>query len=362
MRGATIPIGIKGGLPLRPHEVANGLACGCVCPACAHPLIAANQGTRVDPYFRHDADSDCVRGYQKGVLLAAKLALSDLQTFELPGYTENITARFHGLLLLETIAIPPKRIFVDRILKNDEGDADITLCSGGHELDVVFAIRGRSTDSQIRKLRDQERPSLVIDLSRLAVSHILDTEAFHRYVSEDLTLRRWIFSRIVQRSKAAAQSQIDAKIKEFRHWAANPTGNAGAGAGATKLSSVSDAEPNLQPKRLTVTAQVSPVPQRLTLESQGIDRKAAIKLRTEQIAGSYADVLHHRNGEGMLCGHCWFLTPVGDPCCKWCSAADDLRPTLVDEALLATIRARLNCNTRPDESLATLPVVLRDLL
>lgn len=359
MSGATIPIGIKGGLPLRPHEVANGLACGCICPACAHPLIAANQGTKVDPYFRHDADSDCVRGYQKGVLLAAKLAFSDLQTFELPGYTENITARFHGLRLLETISIAPKRIFVDRTLQNDDGNADVTLCSGGHELDVVFAIRGRSTDSQMRKLQDQERPSLVIDLSRLAVSHVLDTEAFHRSVSEDLTLRRWIFSRIVQRSKAAAQLKIDAKIEEFRQWAANPSSNSGVD--AAKPRSMSGVDLCLQAGCSSVTTQVRSVPKQLSPAIQGADKKEAIKLRIEQIVSSYADVLHHHNGEGLLCGRCWFLNPAGHPSCTWCSAADDMRPIRVDEPLLATIRPRLNCNTRPDESLATLPIALRDL-
>lgn len=359
MSGATIPIGIKGGLPFRPHEVANGLSCGCVCPACAHPLIAANQGSKVDPYFRHDADSDCVRGYQRGVLLAAKLALSDIQTFELPGYTESVTARFHGLPILENIAIAPKRIFVDSILLNDNGDADATLCSGGHELNVVFAIRGRSTDSQTRRLQNQERPSLLIDLSRLTVSHVLDTEAFNRSVVGDLALRRWIFSRIVQRARDTAQLKIDAKIEEFRQWAANPSSNGGVN--AARPRSMSDADLCQQAGCSSVTTQVRPVPKRLSPAIQGADRKHAIKLRIEQIVSSYAEVLHHHNGEGLLCGRCWFLNPAGHPSCRWCSAADDMRPIRVDEPLLATIRPRLNCNTRPDESLATLPVALRDL-
>lgn len=360
MSEATIPIGIKGGLPFRPHEVANGLACGCICPACAHPLIAANQGTKVDPYFRHDADSDCVRGYQKGVLLAAKLALSNIQTFELPGYTENVTARFHGVPILESIAIPPKRIFVDSILQNDDGDGDVTLLAAGHELDVVFAIRGRSIDLPVRKLQKEERPALIIDLSRLTVSHVLDTKAFRRSVCEDLTLRTWIFSRIVQRSKATAQRNVDAKIEGFRQWAANPC-DMEKGDAANPLA-VNATDLRRRADRLSVPGQTAPIPPRVSPTVQGSDKKAAIKLRIEQIASSYADVLHHHNGEGMLCGRCWFLTPASYPCCTWCSAADDLRPTRVDKDLLATIRPRLNCNTRPDESLATLPVPKRQPL
>lgn len=47
--GARIPFGEREGALYRAHEVDNGLACSCRCPACRHPLIAANRGTKVTP-------------------------------------------------------------------------------------------------------------------------------------------------------------------------------------------------------------------------------------------------------------------------------------------------------------------------
>ena len=74
----------------RAHEVDNGLACSCRCPACRHPLIAANRGTKVIPYFRHAADSDCVEGFLKGVLLKAREIVQEAQRLLVPAFEETV--------------------------------------------------------------------------------------------------------------------------------------------------------------------------------------------------------------------------------------------------------------------------------
>lgn len=60
MTGLAIPLGERDGIMLRAYEVEDGLRCGCICPACHRPLVAANQGEKRVPYFRH-ADSSAAR-------------------------------------------------------------------------------------------------------------------------------------------------------------------------------------------------------------------------------------------------------------------------------------------------------------
>ena len=71
MQGTKIPFGERDGMLLRAFEVANGLACDCICPGCRRPLNAANGGLKVIPHFRHAQAEDCVRGYKEGVRRAA---------------------------------------------------------------------------------------------------------------------------------------------------------------------------------------------------------------------------------------------------------------------------------------------------
>lgn len=76
MSGNMIPFGERGGQLFQADEVANGLGCGCVCPECHRALVAANEGTKVFPYFsRQQSASEgghpaCVRGRAVELILA----------------------------------------------------------------------------------------------------------------------------------------------------------------------------------------------------------------------------------------------------------------------------------------------------
>lgn len=64
MQGTQIPFSERDGVLLRAFEVANGLACNCICPGCRKTLVAANGGLKVIPHFRHAQAEDCSRGYK----------------------------------------------------------------------------------------------------------------------------------------------------------------------------------------------------------------------------------------------------------------------------------------------------------
>lgn len=76
MSGNMIPFGECGGKLLQADEVANGLRCVCVCPECHRALVAANEATKVFPYFPHQQSASegghpgCVRRRAIELILA----------------------------------------------------------------------------------------------------------------------------------------------------------------------------------------------------------------------------------------------------------------------------------------------------
>ncbi|KFN47211.1 competence protein CoiA family protein, partial [Arenimonas composti] len=72
-RGFRVPFGLREGRVWAPGEVAKGLGCGCVCPACHAPLIAkAQTSRRRRPHFAHLTDTHCETGRETGIHLRAK--------------------------------------------------------------------------------------------------------------------------------------------------------------------------------------------------------------------------------------------------------------------------------------------------
>lgn len=71
-----VPFGILEGVLVEPGVVANGKACGCLCPGCARPLIAYNQGkVRTTHYFGHLPGEECGRGIESAIHMAGKDAI-----------------------------------------------------------------------------------------------------------------------------------------------------------------------------------------------------------------------------------------------------------------------------------------------
>lgn len=56
---------------VEPHEVENGLACGCICPGCQHKL-EAKQGQKIEWHFAHAAGGDCAGAVESALHRMAK--------------------------------------------------------------------------------------------------------------------------------------------------------------------------------------------------------------------------------------------------------------------------------------------------
>ncbi|TVT36748.1 hypothetical protein FNT36_24865 [Hymenobacter setariae] len=80
-----LPYGLRDGQLLHIADVANGLACACVCPGCGARLVARNQGKVKVAHFAHHQAPECATGLQTALHLAAKDVFTQHSTFWLPG-------------------------------------------------------------------------------------------------------------------------------------------------------------------------------------------------------------------------------------------------------------------------------------
>lgn len=81
-----VPFGLRDGRMWSPRQVANGLACGCTCPACGSPLQAKNQGTRRRAYFAHHSDHACSGAYESAIHRMAKQLICEQRRLLLPAW------------------------------------------------------------------------------------------------------------------------------------------------------------------------------------------------------------------------------------------------------------------------------------
>lgn len=80
-----VPFGLKEGRMWSPKQVAHGLQCGCVCPACQAPLVAkATDSEHRRPHFAHLAETNCRAGYETALHKKAKQLLADHAALLLP--------------------------------------------------------------------------------------------------------------------------------------------------------------------------------------------------------------------------------------------------------------------------------------
>jgi hypothetical protein len=101
-----LPFGELDGRMMRVDEVARGKLCGCSCPECHRPLIAA-KGDVVKHHFKHARDDNIchitpetvIHKYAKQVILehASQLRFPDERSKKLLGRVVNITAEYRGL-------------------------------------------------------------------------------------------------------------------------------------------------------------------------------------------------------------------------------------------------------------------------
>ena len=209
-----------------PEEVPRGLACNCVCPACAHP-VQAHQGTEKAWYFGHAKGSDCAEAYEISVHEKAKQLLKERKELLVPALVivQSAQDALGRVLVEREIAFESKTVTLETCKsgKTVQGVMpDILGELNGHRVIVEITVFHRLMPEKRERIQNTGLASVEIELSRFK-----STQATRELLEAELFLnpenRRWIFHPrqpdISEKLRAQLQLKVEQSKVQAEAWA-----------------------------------------------------------------------------------------------------------------------------------------------
>lgn len=193
-------------------DANQGLACGCICPACKSPLVA-RKGQQLAAHFAHHVDQSCVAGYETMLHRVAKQVIADRMEVLLPAVAVDDGGRWRELR--KALVFRPDMVTLE--LWQDSIRPDIVARRGDRELVVEIRVTHACTAEKLALLAHRQKAAIEIDLSRLP--RHLDGFALEDQVLR-LAPREWLWNphsakvnAEVQARHAAIRAEVDAEIE-----------------------------------------------------------------------------------------------------------------------------------------------------
>ena len=363
MSDSAIPLGERDGHMFRAYEVENGLRCGCVCPGCRKPLVAANQGQKRFPYFRHEELEGCANGRAEGVRRAAVQLIAQRKKLLLPRFSDVATLLaetgrvFNRDICFDAVEVQADE--VERFVDLDDLRAHALILSKGRQLVVRIKVTARQEHERNKRLRAMNLSSIEIDLHHLSDAEINDAAIFEQAVLCDPISRKWIRSLrgelLAQRSLSALE--LDA-AKADREWALVE---------AERLASEEASAREHEAQRTQMlealsahrATQQSMAANYTACGSTGLDGVDARKRREGAIVTTMLKAVREWNGRGAECTACRLVNPPDSRFCFYCTSdKSQLRAMHYAPDLEKTIVNRMRCSAAPAQSLRTVPALL----
>lgn len=365
MSNSAIPLGERDGHMFRAYEVENGLRCGCVCPGCRGALVAANQGEKRFPYFRHAELEGCSNGRAEGVRRAAVQLIAQRKHLLLPALSDTATVFSQsGRCLVQDFEVEPSRVVPDQVERFvDLGDlrAHARLTLQGRQLVVRIKCSSREEHERKRRLREMDLSSIEIDLHRLTDADINDQTIFARAVLDDPGNRVWIRSLRGERLKQHAVESLQPEIDRLNaDWAQAEKVRLQT---ERERAAQHDAEMQAQ---AAVRAAHREMQESLAREQHrgAPDAASARQQREDLIVATMFKAVREWGGLGAECSACRLVSPPSSQLCLYCASDNSqLKERRYSADLETTIGQIKRVWTLPDESLmwAAHLIVLPDL-
>lgn len=185
-----LPFGLDlNGSLIHIKESVNGKSCNLVCPGCGDRLIAANNGTKLQPHFRHDGGAECVIGFESAIHRAAKQLIEIHKEITVPGLVvklrkadskgvEHIRQKIvvdHGAILRFDLVLQEKA--VGQVI------ADVLAAKDNKQLIIEIFRTHKVDEYKIQKIKDAGLSAIEIDLSGLTQEDVLDWDALWKYMN-----------------------------------------------------------------------------------------------------------------------------------------------------------------------------------
>jgi hypothetical protein len=192
----TIPVtfALHGDDLMHVNDVANGLACGCVCPSCGDRMVAKHGAITIH-HFAHEGGSDCAGGLQTTLHLAAKAVLSKERRMVLPALILTATAHdAQGIAhTVSKEALPARSVVFDEVTEEKRlGDIvpDLICKIGGRALLVEIAVTHFVDEIKREKIRALGVACVEIDLSTMV--SVWNWDTLKNAVVDGIAYKAWI--------------------------------------------------------------------------------------------------------------------------------------------------------------------------
>jgi len=160
-----LPFALRGSELVEVAQVERGLACGCVCPACGHRLIA-RKGEKTIHHFAHGKSSMCGRAVETALHFAAKEILERRKEIRVPPVFVPAGAGYgRRFRLYEEQIVRFDRVQLEKKLDNIVPDVIIELM--GRKMIVEIAVTHFIDEAKHKKLRQLDISTLEVDLSKV---------------------------------------------------------------------------------------------------------------------------------------------------------------------------------------------------
>lgn len=361
MAYATIPLGERDGRMYLAHEVENGKKCGCHCPACQKPLVAANQGRKRLPYFRHAAAQGCEHGRAEGIRRAAVQLIAEHKRLLLPGFHHQLrkVARC-GTVCIREVQFPATTVVADKVERFVDLDglrAHALITVNGSCLVIRIKCSSRHEHKRWQHLQSLPLASLEMDLHQLTDQQINDKSYFAHAVLNEIANRRWIRSLRAEKLEAQLMQELASQVEALdQQWQLQEQARLEAAEARRKQLAEE------QRKRHAAEAA-----QRAALHQQAMqkprqqppeDYAAALAERKAMIVATMFQAAREWAGKALQCTACRMLNSPDAQVCQFCDHQDGrLELQSYPQGFERTIHLRMRTSVAPENSLRNVPVL-----
>lgn len=344
MQHTLIPFGLLQGRLVRAVEVENGLACGCHCPGCKTPLIAANRGTKNVHHFRHAQAVDCRTGYESSLHKLAVELLVEKKRICLPDFDQVISERTaYGADVKRKVGFPGGPAKADRALSGSDIEGvtpDVIYEIGGHQLLIEVRVSSKVDGAKTQRLRALGLSALEVDLSDMDIRTICDPALFEQALLDSPRNLRWIKSNRGDHMVNLARLQLASDVKEMNE--------------THRLRVKSDVDSS------RTTAGNGVMTSYVETGASRVDKavlRTLIQERAQIIAASIQRSVEEWGGQAMQCENCLIASAPGTTSCSHCGVTGCIKPASFSREYASTALARLKCSPRVDQSFERVPLL-----
>lgn len=214
-----LPYGLRDGKLMHISMVDKGLKCGCVCPACKHPLIA-RKGEKTVHHFAHANLAECAKGMETALHLSAKEILERRKEILLPKVEVEFNSYRSNWLVSEERLIQFDDVKLE--YRMDAIVPDVIVWIKGRPLMIEVTVTHKTDETKIDKIKKLGISSLEIDLS--AVKREISLAELELILIEETGYKKWLHNEKTDFYKARALTFAEVKKPIERNWAKHVDG------------------------------------------------------------------------------------------------------------------------------------------